>query len=400
MTLKRIVGSHFANYRESWEANRLIAKGAIHPTLSRVYPLAETGQAAYDVHRNLHQGKVGVLCLAPEEGLGVRDHAAARQARRRDQPLPRACDPDSPALRSRRDHGLATIPTSGSNRVHGSATTSEIESMHRRPADALRADRASTRRCAATTGPRSTRYLGRLDDDLRRPRAERDAAAARSADLAAQLASAQAQVESLRRQLRAATEKVTTENVDEHVNAPARRRQDDAAAKRAPGRRSEAEQARNDAADAPPGPAPPPAGGRAAHRRGHRAPGARPTRRSAAGSPRSRPAPHRGAGRAGRVDGAQTEAEEAALSAEAEAERDRLDAESRAERTRLEQASLAERTRLDDEAAAAPRAGRTRTSSSPCASGAAAAYRADRAEGGRGRNAARTVADAQAKAGS
>ncbi|SOD73330.1 crotonyl-CoA carboxylase/reductase [Jatrophihabitans sp. GAS493] len=73
MTLKRIVGSHFANYRESWEANRLIAKGAIHPTLSRVYPLAETGQAAYDVHKNLHQGKVGVLCLAPEEGLGVRD---------------------------------------------------------------------------------------------------------------------------------------------------------------------------------------------------------------------------------------------------------------------------------------------------------------------------------------
>jgi crotonyl-CoA reductase len=74
MTLKRIVGSHFANYRESWEANRLIARGAIHPTLSRVYPLTETGQATYDVHRNLHQGKVGVLCLAPHEGLGVRDH--------------------------------------------------------------------------------------------------------------------------------------------------------------------------------------------------------------------------------------------------------------------------------------------------------------------------------------
>ncbi|MFN2518281.1 MAG: crotonyl-CoA carboxylase/reductase [Jatrophihabitantaceae bacterium] len=73
MTLKRIVGSHFANYRESWEANRLIGKGAIHPTLSKVYSLAEAGQAAYDVHRNLHQGKVGVLCLAPEEGLGVRD---------------------------------------------------------------------------------------------------------------------------------------------------------------------------------------------------------------------------------------------------------------------------------------------------------------------------------------
>ena len=25
------------------------------------------------MHRNQHQGKVGVLCLAPEEGLGVRD---------------------------------------------------------------------------------------------------------------------------------------------------------------------------------------------------------------------------------------------------------------------------------------------------------------------------------------
>ena len=74
MNLKRIVSSHFANYRESWEANKLIDKGLIHPTVSRVYPLAETGQAALDVHHNLHQGKVGVLCLAPEEGLGVRNH--------------------------------------------------------------------------------------------------------------------------------------------------------------------------------------------------------------------------------------------------------------------------------------------------------------------------------------
>jgi crotonyl-CoA reductase len=73
MNLKRIVGSHFANYREAWEANRLIALGRIHPTLSRAYPLEQTGQAAYEVHRNLHQGKVGVLCLSPEEGLGVRE---------------------------------------------------------------------------------------------------------------------------------------------------------------------------------------------------------------------------------------------------------------------------------------------------------------------------------------
>ena len=75
MNLKRIIGSHFANYREAWEANRLIAKGLVHPTLSRTYPMEQVGQAALDVHRNQHQGKVGVLCLAPEEGLGVRDEA-------------------------------------------------------------------------------------------------------------------------------------------------------------------------------------------------------------------------------------------------------------------------------------------------------------------------------------
>ena len=73
MNLKKIISSHFANYRESWEANRLIAKGKIHPTLSRTYALDEVGQAALDVHKNAHQGKVGVLCLAPEEGLGVRN---------------------------------------------------------------------------------------------------------------------------------------------------------------------------------------------------------------------------------------------------------------------------------------------------------------------------------------
>ena len=73
MNLKRIVGSHFANYREAYEANRLIAKGMIHPTLSKSFPLDQAGQAAFEVHRNAHQGKVGVLALAPDEGLGVTD---------------------------------------------------------------------------------------------------------------------------------------------------------------------------------------------------------------------------------------------------------------------------------------------------------------------------------------
>jgi len=73
MNLKSIVGSHFANYREAYEANRLISRGLVHPTLSKTFPLEGAGQATYEVHRNAHQGKVGVLCLAPEEGLGVSD---------------------------------------------------------------------------------------------------------------------------------------------------------------------------------------------------------------------------------------------------------------------------------------------------------------------------------------
>jgi crotonyl-CoA reductase len=75
MMLKRIIGSHFANYKEAWEANRLIDLGMIHPILSKTYPLAESGEAAYQVHQNLHKGKLGILVLAPQEGLGIQDEA-------------------------------------------------------------------------------------------------------------------------------------------------------------------------------------------------------------------------------------------------------------------------------------------------------------------------------------
>ena len=74
MRLKRLIGSHFANYREAFEANRLIAKGMIDPVLSRTFPLEQVGDAAYQVHRNMHEGKIGVLCLAEHEGEGVTDH--------------------------------------------------------------------------------------------------------------------------------------------------------------------------------------------------------------------------------------------------------------------------------------------------------------------------------------
>ena len=74
MNKKRIIGSHFANYKEAWEANRLVCKRAIHPLLSETYLMTDVGEAAYRVHHNQQIGKIGVLCLAPEEGLGVTDH--------------------------------------------------------------------------------------------------------------------------------------------------------------------------------------------------------------------------------------------------------------------------------------------------------------------------------------
>jgi len=73
MKLKRIVSSHFANYQEAYEMNRLINMGSIQPILSKTFVLDDVGEAANQVHHNQHEGKLGVLCLAPETGLGVAD---------------------------------------------------------------------------------------------------------------------------------------------------------------------------------------------------------------------------------------------------------------------------------------------------------------------------------------
>ena len=73
MKLKRLIASHFANYQEAWNANRLVSLGRIQPLLSAVYPLERVGDAALKIHRNEHEGKIGVLCLAPTEGLGIDD---------------------------------------------------------------------------------------------------------------------------------------------------------------------------------------------------------------------------------------------------------------------------------------------------------------------------------------
>src|SRR5690349_2796689 len=71
MKLKRIVSSHFANYQEAWDMNRLISAGKIQPVMSASYDLEQTGEAALLVHQNKAEGKLAVRCLAPGEGLGI-----------------------------------------------------------------------------------------------------------------------------------------------------------------------------------------------------------------------------------------------------------------------------------------------------------------------------------------
>ena len=75
MHLKRIIGSHFANYKEAWEANRLVDRGMIHPILTATYALDDVAEAAYAIHTNAHTGKLGVLVNATAQGEGVADTA-------------------------------------------------------------------------------------------------------------------------------------------------------------------------------------------------------------------------------------------------------------------------------------------------------------------------------------
>jgi crotonyl-CoA reductase len=63
MKLKSIKGSHFSN--------QTIIDAKVVPPLSAVFSLEEVGEAAYEVHQNRHEGKIGVLCVAPREGLGI-----------------------------------------------------------------------------------------------------------------------------------------------------------------------------------------------------------------------------------------------------------------------------------------------------------------------------------------
>ncbi len=73
MKAKRIIGSHGSTMQEALEFNRLVEKGVIKPALSRVVGLDDVIETTYEMDRNSHMGKIGVLCMAEEEGEGVED---------------------------------------------------------------------------------------------------------------------------------------------------------------------------------------------------------------------------------------------------------------------------------------------------------------------------------------
>lgn len=78
-TVKSIIGSHGANYMEAMDTIRLACKGSITPVLSTVYPFTDAKEAVYKLHNRSHVGKIGLLCLAPQEGLGIRDRELREQ---------------------------------------------------------------------------------------------------------------------------------------------------------------------------------------------------------------------------------------------------------------------------------------------------------------------------------
>jgi hypothetical protein len=72
MKLKRIISSHFANYAEAWAANRS-SPGRSSRCCRPTYDLDRGRRGRAAVHHNEAEGKIGVLCLAPTEGLGIDD---------------------------------------------------------------------------------------------------------------------------------------------------------------------------------------------------------------------------------------------------------------------------------------------------------------------------------------
>ena len=71
MKLKRIVSSHFANYQEAWDMNRLIDRGGIQPVMSEVYTLDDVGEAALKTSTTTRPRASSACCAWPPRAGSV-----------------------------------------------------------------------------------------------------------------------------------------------------------------------------------------------------------------------------------------------------------------------------------------------------------------------------------------
>jgi len=88
MRLKRLVGSHFANYREAYEANRLISKGMIHPVMSQVFTLDDTGRSCVAGPQEHARGETRRSVPVAERRSWCRQHGTSFQGCRQTQLVP------------------------------------------------------------------------------------------------------------------------------------------------------------------------------------------------------------------------------------------------------------------------------------------------------------------------
>ena len=142
MKLKRIVSSHFANYQEAWEMNRLIDRGAIQPVMSAVYPLEQRGRGRPDgpPQRGRGQARRAVpgargrprASPTPRSGSAsartrspcssATPAASCRGCAVRRRPMAFRCGPHGEAVRSGPPNGCERQGPGRTSRVGGRAT--------------------------------------------------------------------------------------------------------------------------------------------------------------------------------------------------------------------------------------------------------------------------------------
>ena len=88
MRLKRLIGSHFANYKEAWEANRLVGKGMIHRCSPRCSRSSRPARPRTRCTTTCTRARSACCAWRPTRGPRRHRPRAAREGRRQAPPLP------------------------------------------------------------------------------------------------------------------------------------------------------------------------------------------------------------------------------------------------------------------------------------------------------------------------